>query len=82
VLAGVQVQHELDQRPVQTRHFASHHHEARAGHPGGGLKIQPAPRKTQINVVARREIQAGRLAHPPDLDIGRLVRPLRHALLR
>ena len=79
VLAGVHVQHELRQRAVQARQRAAQHGEARAGQLRGGLGVEQAVRVAQFDVLARLEVEFGRLPPAAHLDVVVLVPADRHA---
>ena len=53
----MQVEHELDQRPLQPRAGAEQHREARAGHAGGALEVEDAERDAEIPVRLGREVE-------------------------
>ena len=74
VLAGVQIEHEIGQRPLQPRSQVPVHREARAGKLGGAFEIEHAQRFTQFPVRFGREIELRRRAPAPDFNIifGRL----------
>ena len=83
VLARVQVEHELPERPLQPGELALEHHEARAGHPGGGLEIHQAARPRRARNAACRWRVAGACASKrPVLDVAVLVGALRHVRVR
>ena len=79
------VQHELRQRPVQSRDGPAHEGKARARQLGRGLEVQ-AQGLAQIDVVAHGKVEGTRpvtmrtpAAH---LDVGALVGAHRHAGVR
>ena len=69
MLAGVQVEHEIGQRPLQPRPQVPVHREARAGKLGGAFEIEHAQRFAQFPVRLGREIELRRSAPAPDFDI-------------
>ena len=77
MLEGLDIQHELAQRPLQPRQPALEDHEARAAHAGGGLEIHQAKGLAEIGVVAGGLDGEG-FAPAPDLDIPGLIGALRH----
>ncbi len=82
VLAGVQVEHEVGQRPLQPRSQVPVHREACAGKLGGAFEIEHAQRFAQFPVRLGSEIELRRRAPAPDFDIifGRLSHG--HAFVR
>ncbi|MCY1542589.1 hypothetical protein D9M68_783450 [compost metagenome] len=82
MLAGMQVDHELRQGPMQTGNGPTQQREARTGQPGGGFEIQPAVFFTQADVILNREIEAFRCAPAAHLDIGLFIVPHRYRLMR
>src|SRR5207245_2018711 len=61
VLPGVQIEHELGERALESRHAAPEDREARLGDPRGPLEIEPQ-RRADLLVGFRRE---GERARPP-----------------
>ena len=61
MLAGVQVEHEVGQRPLQPRSQVPVHGKARAGEFGGALQIEHAQLFAQFPVRLGREIEFRRL---------------------
>ena len=77
ILAGLLVEHELPQRPLQPRHLPAQESEPRARNQRAGLEIQPQ-RRAEIGVFLRREIETARGSPAGDFDIARLVRAFGH----
>ena len=77
VLAGLDVEHELAERPFQPGEFAAQDHEARAGHARGGLEIHQAQRRAQIDMVLG-VLDGEGLAPATHLDITLFVLAGRH----
>ena len=71
VFAGVQVEHELPERPFQPRQLPGEHGEAGAGHAGGSLEIHLAERLADLVVLLCRD--ASRRACCPTLRTSRLA---------
>ena len=71
MLAGVQVQHEVDQRPLHERPGAFEEGEAGPGDLGGALEIQDPQVLADVPMGLGFEGKAGRLA--PGLDHGVVV---------
>ena len=82
VLGGVQIQHELRQRALQTSQPATQGDKARARNLGRFLEVHLTEAFTQINMIARRERHRPRLAPAALFDIVGLVSPLRHIRMR
>jgi hypothetical protein len=82
VLARVQVQKKIDQRPLQPRARSPQQREPRAGDLGRPLEIQDAQGLADGHVVARLEVELPRLAPSLLLDVAGLVRRRRHARVR
>ena len=88
LLAGLHVQHELRQRPVQARQRAFHDGKARASEFGAQLKVQPQ-RLADIHMVfgfksqgCRGAAQASFRAPFTHLDIACFTNAQRHAVMR
>ncbi len=75
VLAGVQIEHELHQRPLHPRQRALQHHETRAGELGRRIEIHQAERLADLDMLLRPEPlgKLRRRAEAADLDIVVLV---------
>ncbi len=80
--AGVQVQHELRQRPMQPGDRTLQHGEARTRQLGGTLAVQPVVQLPQLDVIAHREIEDRRRADLAQHHVAALVGPGRYAALR
>ena len=78
MLARVQVDHELAERPFQPRQRAAQHDEARAGHLRRGGEIHHAERLAQLEMLLRLEAEIARLAMLLQHDVGGFVRAVRH----
>ena len=76
---AVQVQHELDERPLEARPQVPVDGEARPGDPGPALEVEDAELGPEVPVRLRLEVEDARRADPPHLDVGRLVLPDGHA---
>ncbi len=81
VLAGVRIQHELRQRPMQARDTALHHGEARTGQLGRNVEFQPQ-RGADIDMVLGLEIEAARRADLAHFNVRRLIVADRHRFVR
>ncbi len=81
MLAGLQVQHELAERPLQPRELSLQHHEPGAGDPRGGFEVHQPETRAQVHVVLGRRDGEG-LAPAAHLDIAALVLARRHILGR
>ena len=82
----VHIQHELAQRPMQTRHMALQYHEARPGHARGTFEIHAAVERAQGHMIPWRPrntlpCRDTLLAPQPADHIGRFIQPLGHALM-
>ena len=82
MLARVQIEHEVDQRPREPRAGAAQHRKPRAGDARGPLEVDDAERGAQIPVRLRREVERPRLADTPHLDVVGRARACRHAFVR
>ena len=84
VLAGVQVEHVLDQRAVQAREAALQHDETRAGNPAGGFEIHRGVGELLADgdVIERREFELARRAPATHFDVVVFVAAVRHALVQ
>ena len=82
VLGGVQVEHEVDERTLETRTRTAQHGEARAGDLRATLEVDDAECRPQIPVGLRLEVEGARFAHgADDRVVGRRL-PHRHRLMR
>src|SRR6185436_17780244 len=82
VLAGVEVEHQRDERPLEPRAGAEVGGEARAGELGAALEVEDAEPRSEVPVRLRREVEARRLADDALDAVGALVGAHRHALVR
>ena len=73
VLGGVQVQHELAQRPLHARERATQDGEARAGQLGGGGEIHHAQRLAEFEMLLRLEAEVARFAVLSQYEVGGFV---------
>src|SRR3569833_3460305 len=78
VRTGMQVQHELDQRAVQTRERTAHHRKARTGDFRSGLEVEKDELRAEIDVILGREVELRRRAPTAHLDVVVLVPALWH----
>ena len=78
VLAGLEVEHEGRQRPLQPRQRPLQHDEARPRQLGRRLEVHQAQGLAKRVMVLGREVEAGQRADLAQLHIGALVRALRH----
>ncbi len=78
VLAGVQVDHELAERPLQTRQLAGQHRETRTGELGSAFEIHIAERFANLEVLLCRVVPAGLLAGDAGHHIVVLVLAIGH----
>ncbi len=69
MLAGVQIEHEVGQRPLQLRAQIPVHGEARAGKLGGAFEIENSQLLPKFPVRLGREIEFRWRAPAPDFDI-------------
>src|SRR3569623_1513840 len=69
VRTGMQVQHELDQRAVQTRERTAHHRTARTGDFRSGLEVAQADLRADIDVILGRDVVLRRRALSAHLDV-------------
>ena len=69
VRARVQVEHEVDQRPLETRGGAGQHREPRTGDLRSSLEVDDAERRTEVPVRLRYEPEIARRAMSSDLDV-------------
>jgi hypothetical protein len=81
VFAGLQVEHELAQRPLQPGNLALEDHKARAAHLGGGFEVHAAQGLAQIDVITGA-VDAAWCSDPADLDIAMLINARRHVVSR
>ena len=82
VLAGVQLQHEVDERARQSGAGAHQDREPRTGQLGAAFEVDDAEGGSQIPVRLGLELEDGWVGVPPHLDIVRLTCTHRHALVR
>jgi hypothetical protein len=83
VLARLDVQHELADRPLQPRQWSAQDDEAGNGDLSGGREVhggRSPPMPAPSTSGAGLEGEGARLAPAPLLAIGRLVRPVRHVV--
>ncbi len=73
VLAGLQVEHELAERPLELGELAPQHHETGAGQTRGAGEVH-AEAGADLVVRARVEREIARIAPAPQLDVAGLVR--------
>ena len=69
MLARVDVQKKVDERPLQTRAHAPINGEPRAGDLGGALQIQDLELRAQIPMRFGREIELAGLAPAANFDV-------------
>ena len=81
VLAGVHVEHELDQRAVQPRERPVKSNEPAPGELRRQIEVDAAEGGAQIGMVLRLEIEARRLADPALLAVVVFAFAPRHALV-
>src|SRR3569832_1798011 len=62
VRTGMQVQHELDQRAVQTRERTAHHRKARTGDFRSGLEVEQTEKHAKNDKILGREVDLRRRA--------------------
>ena len=77
-LARVDVEHELRQRPLESRERAVEHDEARAGELAGTAEIHQPEGFAQCRMILGGKAEARRRAVPADERVVRLVAPVRH----
>ena len=82
VLAGVQVEHEVDQRPLEPRPEAPVDGKAGAGELGAALEVEDAQLRSEIPVCLGLEVEGRRLPHQPLHPVGGFVLAQRHAVVR
>ena len=80
MLGGVQVEHELAERPFEPRQGAGEDDEARAGNLGGALEIHLAHRLAELVMLLRVEGEVALVAMAAHFHIGVLVGADRHAV--
>ncbi len=76
VLGRVQVEHPVDQRPLEPDALAEHHVEARAAQFGAPFEVQDAQLRAQLPVGPGLEVELRRLAHGPDEYVVLLVQAI------
>ena len=81
VLAGVQIEHEVDEGPRQSGAGPAEHGEPGAGQLHAALEVVDAEGRAQVRVGLRVEIECRRIAMPTDLDVVRLAAADRDALV-
>ncbi len=69
MLARVQREHEVDERPREARAVAHQEGEPRPRDPGGPLEVDDAERGPEVPVRLRLEVERARLADPPHLQV-------------
>src|SRR3569832_1749022 len=69
VRTGMQVQHELDHRAVQTRERTAHHRKARTGDFRSGLEVEQTELRAEIDVILGREVELRRRAPTAHLNV-------------
>ena len=79
VLAGLQRQHELADRPLERGELAPQRHEARARHPRRPGEVH-AERGADLVVRLRVEGEVARIAPAPQLDVAPLVGAVGHVV--
>ena len=82
MLAGVRVEHEIDERALQFRAHAPVKGKARAGDFGRPLEIQDAQLRTEIPMCFGLEIELRRIAYAPHFQVVMLIFAYRHGLVR
>ncbi|CAM5399471.1 hypothetical protein SSTU70S_01519 [Stutzerimonas stutzeri] len=82
VLAGVQINHELRQRAVQTGDRPAHQGKTRAGELRCRLEVQPAMLLAKRDVVLYGEVEGRRRTPATYLDVPLLILTDRHRLVR
>ena len=82
MLAGVDVEHEVDQRTLQARAHAPVHGEPSAGDLGGALQVQNLQLPPQVPMRLGLEIELARLAPAPDFDVIVGASAYRHRFVR
>ena len=82
MLGGVQVEHELGQRPVQACELPTQHHKPGFRNLGAIGKTHPRKMLTERHVIPDLKIEFGGRAHSPHFDVVVLVLAHRHALVR
>ena len=81
VLAGVHVDHELDERAVQAREPPAQGDEPAPGELRRQLEVERAERDAEVGVVLRLEVEARRLPDPALLAVVVLVPALGHGVV-
>jgi hypothetical protein len=82
VLAGVQVEHEVDERARQPRALAHQHGEPRAGDLRAALEVEDAQLGPEVPVRLRLEVERGGIAHAPHFAVVVGAPADRHARMR
>src|SRR5947209_20084189 len=78
----MQVEHEIDQGPLELRARAHIDGEPRAGYFRGPVKVENPKIRPNVPMRLRFERKARRLPHPPDFHIVISRTPCRHGLMR
>ncbi len=82
VLAGVEVEHERDERPLERGAGAEQRGEARSCDLGAALEVEDAELGPEVPVRLGREVEAARHADHPFDPVGALVGAARHRVVR
>ena len=82
VLAGVEVEHEVDQRPLEQGPGPEVDREAGAGELGAAFEIQDAERRPEVPVGLGWKVEGARGAHRALAAVGGLVLAHRDAVVR
>ena len=74
MLASMQVQHEIDQRPLEARARASEQGEPGAGNLGRTIDIQDSEGAPKVDVIQGLKIEFWRRSPPADLGVCTFIR--------
>ena len=77
----MEVEHEVDQRPLEPGTGAEVDGEAGAGDLGAALEVEDAEGRAEVPVGLGLEVEVARLADPPLDPVGGLVLALRHGVV-
>ncbi|CCJ83722.1 hypothetical protein BN133_99 [Cronobacter dublinensis 582] len=82
MLFGMQIEHELRQRAVQTGNLPFHHDKTGAGQLNGAREIKPAMHFTEGDMIAHVEIELTRRAPAAHFHVVAVIFTVRHFIVR
>src|SRR5262245_32533070 len=82
VISGMQIQHEVDERPGESSPETGQTSEARAGDFGRALEVENPERGPKLPVRPRLEVERSRVTMASDFNVVRRARARWHTLMR